>query len=354
MSDFFAEHADRLAAFSAMSQSVGARADYVQGGGGNSSVKLAGGLMAIKASGYRLSDIRPDAGYAVLDGAAVRDFYMRHESGDFANVEREGAAFTRAQIRQIDGLAPLRPSVETGFHALLRRYVIHSHSVYANLAACAEECEAILQKAFDGAPFSWGCVPYTDPGACLSFSIRDELAAVKRRTGREPAVIVMRNHGLIVHAETAEDCLSLHAEANGRAAAAFGLKDGSFPQTGIRPAPEGGFMSDTPYLMEKLRGGGYPDERLLRAPLYPDQMVFLTGTLGYAARIDRGSGRLHYDMQEEAARAVEDTLTAVVFISETLRAAGCTLSTMDEAARAFIANWESERYRKKLAEEGRS
>ncbi|MEF2644960.1 MAG: class II aldolase/adducin family protein [Oscillospiraceae bacterium] len=64
---FFEEHAKLLSEFARVSQAAGARADYVQGGGGNTSVKLPGGLMAIKASGFCLSDIRPDKAYAVLD-----------------------------------------------------------------------------------------------------------------------------------------------------------------------------------------------------------------------------------------------------------------------------------------------
>ena len=72
---FFEEHAKLLSDFARVSQAAGARADYVQGGGGNTSVKLPGGLMAIKASGFCLSDIRPDKAYAVLDGADLRNFY---------------------------------------------------------------------------------------------------------------------------------------------------------------------------------------------------------------------------------------------------------------------------------------
>ena len=58
MSDFFKTNEKRLSEFARVSGSVGARADYVQGGGGNTSVKLEGGLMAIKASGFCLKDIR--------------------------------------------------------------------------------------------------------------------------------------------------------------------------------------------------------------------------------------------------------------------------------------------------------
>ena len=119
MGMFFEEHAKLLSDFARVSQSTGARADYVQGGGGNTSVKLPGGLMAIKASGFCLSDIRPDKAYAVLDGADLRNFYLTTDPSALADVEKEGSARAKADVRHIDGLADLRPSVEAGFHSIL-------------------------------------------------------------------------------------------------------------------------------------------------------------------------------------------------------------------------------------------
>ena len=46
---------------------------------------------------------------------------------------------------------------------------------------------------------------------------------------------------------------------------------------------------------------------------------------------------------------IRDRLTAVFFVMEHIRKAGYELSTMGEAAKKFIANWESEKYRKSLA-----
>ena len=88
---FFEKHHDRLANFARVSGSVGARADYVQGGGGNTSVKLEGGLMAIKASGYCLKDIEIDKAYAVLDCTALREFYVGSQPSDFEDVEKAGS-----------------------------------------------------------------------------------------------------------------------------------------------------------------------------------------------------------------------------------------------------------------------
>ena len=93
--------------------------------------------MAIKASGYCLKDIEKDTGYAVLDGNALRKFYREHNAEEFEDCEAAGAQCTKENIRVIEGLPALRPSVEAGFHSILKTFVLHTHSVYANLAACA-------------------------------------------------------------------------------------------------------------------------------------------------------------------------------------------------------------------------
>ena len=49
-----------------------------------------------------------------------------------------------------------------------------------------------------------------------------------------------------------------------------------------------------------------------------------------------------------ALRHPADTLAAVLFIQEQIEKKGYTLSTMGEQAKRFIANWESEKYRKSL------
>ena len=54
-------------------------------------------------------------------------------------------------------------------------------------------------------------------------------------------------------------------------------------------------------------------------------------------------------MDGKKAQVLAETLTAVVFVISHIRAAGHPLSTMGEAAKHFIANWESEKYRKSLA-----
>jgi rhamnose utilization protein RhaD (predicted bifunctional aldolase and dehydrogenase) len=357
MSNFFENNKARLESFERVSGSVDARADYVQGGGGNTTAKLAGGLMAIKASGYCLKDIRPDKAYAVLDYEALRRFYNDTDPASLADVEKAGSDVAKANTKTIEGLAELRPSVEAGFHSILDTYVAHSHSVYANLAACSVELEAIARQALADADYSWGWVSYVDPGARLTFSIRDELRRVEAETGRRPAAIFMQNHGLIAHSDDPDECLRIHTDVNDRIARAFGIENGSFPKVGVKEIGGGLVEADCPFLSEQLSSGDFTEKFLLESPLYPDQLVFLTGTFTFGegkpeegmAVCNPKTGAVTFNMPAAKAQVIAETLTAVLFICRTIEKKGCTLSTMGEAAKAFIANWESEKYRKSLA-----
>ena len=357
MENFFEVNRQRLENFTRISSAVGSRSDYVQGGGGNTSVKLEGGLMAIKASGYCLKDIRPDQAYAVLNYENLRAFYYGSNPSDFEDVEKAGSEKARENTLQIEGLASLRPSVEAGFHSILDTYVAHSHSVYANLATCCKELKEAAAKALDGADYGWGWVEYADPGARLTFSIRDELSRVESETGRRPAAIFMQNHGLIVHSDDPDECLRIHTDVNDRIASAFGLANGDFPAVSVR-ALEGGLAEAVcPYLTEQIASGDFTEKFFLESPLYPDQLVFLTGSFSFGkgvpsegmAMADPETGRVTLNMSVAKAQVIAETLTAIVFICRTIEKNGFTLSTLGEAAKRFIANWESEKYRKSLA-----
>ncbi len=349
---FIEENMERLLAFQKISQYVGLRAEYIQGGGGNTSVKLDERLMAIKASGYSLKDISINKSYAVLNYKAISDFYTLNNPTDFLDIEMEGAKEAKQSICQIEDYPALRPSVEAGFHSILGTYVIHSHSVFANLACCSTKGIKIAEEAFKGTGIIWGYIDYIDPGAKLTFAITDELKRVRLQKGIGPSVLLLQNHGLIVHSDTADDCIEKHELANKCLANAFGILVNEYPKVSIKSEGEG-FISDTPYLIEQLSSGRYPQEDLLSKPLYPDQMVFLIGTLGEKAIIDYSTGKITYAMLQDAAQTLEETLTAITYISEHIRAKGYKIQTMGEAAKSFIANWESEKYRKSITEKGK-
>lgn len=359
MENFTDKYKTELKNFEYMSRAVGSRNDYVQGGGGNTSVKLDGYLMAIKASGYCLSDIRTNNAFAVLDYASLKQFYLDNQAQSFEDVEKAGSENARSSIKAIEGMAQLRPSVEAGFHSILRKYVVHSHSVYINTATCAAECQEIAAKALAGADYTWGFVSYTDPGARLTFSIRDELARVEAQTGETPTVLFMGNHGLIVHDDDYMESLRIHEDVNERIACAFHITNHDFPPVAVRQNADGLLTIDAPYLQSHLKSGSYGLKELYEEALYPDQLVFLTGTffMGDSNKkpkpgtcvADTHSGAVVCNLNQSMAQTIAETLTAVIFIRENIKENHYTLSAMGDSAKKFISNWESEKYRKSLA-----
>ena len=350
------QHKAELETFSRLSCQIGDRADYTQGGGGNTSVKTDDGIMAIKASGFRLSDITPTSAYAIIDYKPLASFYYTNEPGDLEDVEKSGSSRAKELTLTDPDLPSLRPSVEAGFHSILKKYVLHSHAAYCNLAACCAEYEQILAEAFKDASFTYAVVPYTDPGAKLTFIIRDALMEKEKADGKQPEVIIMINHGLVVHHDDPERALALHEEVNNLIAAYFGFDPAQYPAVALKEQDDGSFTSDTAYLTELLRSGKYPASALLANPLYPDQMVFFSGTLlpeGEPLRdgtcvIDPDTGIVTYRTKASQALALEQVLTAVVFILEKLAENGLHAQYMGQDARSFIDNWESEKYRKSL------
>lgn len=357
MHDFFKKNREHLADFSRMSQTVGERVDYVQGGGGNTSVKLDEKFMAIKASGFKLSDIAPDAAYAVLDYAGLRKFYFDNEPEQFEDVEKSGSEAARAATCKIEGLEELRPSVEAGFHSLLQNFVVHSHSVFANLVACAANSTEIMEALLSETAYVWGWVPYTDPGAKLTFAIRDELDRLKEKTGQDAQIILMQNHGLIVTDNDADVCLMIHEDLNQRMAAYFDLELTDFPAVKVREIDAGHFQSATFWLQKKL-AEYKPDQEFFDSyVLYPDQLVFLADALQFeGSAAEPGKALLHkdgsitYSMNEARALLIEQTLTAIFFILSTIKDKGLQLTRMGTEELDFIANWEAEKYRKELSD----
>lgn len=169
-------------------------ADFVQGPGGNASIK-SGDLLDVKASGSRLRDVSDPSARSRVSVALTRAAL----SGD--------AAAERALLA-----ARPRPSLEVYFHALGPRAVVHTHPLGALLVACAAGRDA---PSVPGAPLR--VVAYARPGAALAARVRDAL-------GDHPgdAVVLLRSHGLIVYARDASRAVSLTRAFDALCRARFG------------------------------------------------------------------------------------------------------------------------------------
>jgi rhamnose utilization protein RhaD (predicted bifunctional aldolase and dehydrogenase) len=192
-----------------MSHSIGSDIAYVQGGGGNTSVKLDHTHMAIKASGVSLKDMKLDQGIAIVDFNKVNSYHDLPALSD--------DDYTDA-INNLALAGSGRPSIETGFHALLGKYVIHSHSVFLNVLLCSEEGKDIVLSLF---PHSvW--VDYCTPGKDLTLAIKEALKDTKNTF---EGLIFLESHGMVATASTHLKCLAFHNECNELIKTKFNLND---------------------------------------------------------------------------------------------------------------------------------
>ncbi len=181
--------------FIKMSKYAGMREDLVQAGGGNSSYKLSEDRMVIKASGFQLSEINEDKGYAIVNPKIISEAFMN--CPNLRTMTEEDAK----QILSQAFIEGPRASIETFLHAMSGRYTLHTHSIVVNALAARKDGMDILKEMFPEAIL----VPYATPGVELAKVYFD---AVKKN-GKMSNVVFLQNHGVVVSAETGDEVVSL-------------------------------------------------------------------------------------------------------------------------------------------------
>lgn len=338
-----------------ISKEVGMPVDYTQSGGGNTSIKLDGQYMAVKASGCKLKQITPTEGYVIIDYKKVKDYYEHVDLSVDADFEKESADMAKQSVLSVSWLKPLRPSVEAGFHSVLKKYVIHTHSVYANILTCIENGQELVGKIFSGKAYETVWIPYINPGFCLTLKIQEAIQECTRRTGKAPEVFFMENHGLIVTTDDCDKTVKLHSEVNETIRKYLGITE-AFPSFELFNVDEKTVISKTGYIRDFIKSGklkpGFFDEVVL----YPDQFVYLNGGIAFNSlesklNIITETGEVIYKTNAAEAQTMEETLLACVYVVNEIKKKELPLKTMTEKDIDFIRNWESEAYRKSLVKE---
>ncbi|NLJ70509.1 MAG: hypothetical protein GX328_03470 [Clostridiaceae bacterium] len=344
------------------SRYIGFNPSLIQGGGGNTSYKLDDHQMIIKASGYNLKDITFVDGYSLVDYQKIRNDIFNPSQNNFY-LDKNNFDY----IIKNDELANLRPSVETGFHAVLKKSTIHSHSIYSNLINCCVSSEQLFYEIFTDYPElveATHLLPYIQPGNVLSLEIANLLTEADHN--RDFIIIFLKNHGLIVSCEDNQKCIEIHDLVNKIIADYFDINNLKICQK-LKQNPSGIFISKTNIISQLFETAEKEIfyQKLFKDckkhSLYPDQLVYLEqlkvinntpSKLNYdsiKATLDFSKHELKYYCNENMANAIDETIASVFLITSILKKHNLEINYMNQQAVKFIMNWEQEKYRKKIS-----
>lgn len=335
-----------------ISKSVGELPEYVQGGGGNTSVKLSDELMAVKASGFKLKQITPKEGYVVINYKNIKNYYENVDLESGTDFEKESVDFAKKNVVEMEGLKVLRPSVEAGFHSIMKKYVVHTHPVYANMLCCSFTGRSIVETIFADKEYKCIWIPYINPGFSLTLKIKEEIEKCIKNTGVFPEVIFMENHGLVITTDDCKRSTKLHEEVNNLVKEYLKITE-AFPEINLETVDGSTLKSNTKYLVDSLKGGKIDNAFIDKNALYPDQLVYLNKNISINGRenklnVNTTTGEMIYKSSFAEALTIEETLLGYLYVINNVEKSGLSLKTMTAGEIDFINNWESEAYRKAL------
>jgi rhamnose utilization protein RhaD (predicted bifunctional aldolase and dehydrogenase) len=331
--------------------------DYVKGGGGNTSVKNNDTLW-VKPSGTTLGGLTTET-FVAMNRAKINELYAIEtpaESGDREELVKNMMA---ASVENDAG----RPSVEAPLHNVFEaKFVVHTHPALVNGLTCAKGGEEACKRLFPEA--LW--VEYIDPGYTLCMEVRERIEQYKVANGIEPALLVLKNHGIFISGNTPDEIRALYANFMDTLKAEY-AKAGISQLLEIADEPasleteeqiKSILGADAAYIASSGSFGVAPD------PITPDHLVYskafpfsaeLTpeaiakykAERGFAPKVVVAGDRIYGlgNSQKNANLALELAQDGALVMQ--LAEAFGGINYMTDVQREFIENWEVESYRQK-------
>lgn len=364
----------------------GRNSDAVQGGGGNTSVKVDEGIMYVKASGTTLRTADKDS-FLLVDIEETLKI-LTDPSFSSMDVDKRDRQVAERMEKVAKNGSGRRPSIETFLHALLGKYVVHIHPVYVNALTCMDGGDSLAGGLFNNnINYIW--VPYDTPGYPLGVILKKEVDKFKSVNGVKPEIAFLQNHGLIISTEEEERLYSLYEAIISKITDYFGDKKTIVLKTGgtgiptnrinmlskvyksiqssisiFRPAEASIINSlvqtkNAKYIF--TAGALYPDQIVYcgESPLFVEknpkhERLFLSvkeflDRFGYLPKVIlfEGEGAVFAGNTRAELDAIEEVLKAHLETILLIQKKGTPLFLSSEQS-SYIANWESEKYRRKL------
>lgn len=344
-----------------ISRYSGMRLDLVQAGGGNSSVKLDDRRMAVKASGFQLADVTECEGYAIVNYAMIWR-WMDGAMNPQSRHQREDRQSEDADILSQATMEGGRPSIETFLHAVAGRVTLHTHPVSVCALASRSGGMGRLAQLFPEAIM----VGYATPGVDLARLYYKAYldAASGKESCKKGSVIFLKNHGLVVSGNSAEEVIRLTEQVNEAVEREVGMDNSAYRKAYeiYQWLGDGQivFRVENVYVLEAYAAFGH---KLWDYQICPDCVVFCgREPFDYDAPDREGRLREHaarYGMpvlvtsgedlfiradSVRKAREIEDVLSLAARVAMANRRRD--VDTLSAGDQEFLLGWDAEKYRR--------
>lgn len=178
-----------------ISHKYGSDPKFVLAGGGNTSYKDAN-FLYVKGSGVSLATITND-GFVKMSRESLAKIWEKTYS--FEQDKREAEVLSDMMASRCVGEENKRPSVETLLHNLFSQtYVLHVHPATVNGLTCSQEGKSAMERMFPDA--IW--IEETEPGYILASKCREKINEYENRTGKKVNLLFLQNHGVFFAANS--------------------------------------------------------------------------------------------------------------------------------------------------------
>ena len=323
---------------------LGNNLDWIQGAGGNTSVKD-NGILWVKASGYWLSDAQKNNIFTPLNRKAVLDIIDQ---------EIEDLSSTQIFEKQYQGF---RPSIETTLHALMRhRFVAHIHSVNVISYAVLKNSKKILNEKLEG--ISWVWIPYVRPGLPLT-------KMLKKMNVADFDVIILANHGVVIGGDTKKEVLDIFEQVETRLCRSVRRNFLETDKIKLEMLVDSlDYKLPKHDLSHTLANDDLSLEIIGKNPLYPDHVIFLgPGTIPiitqeeFKYRSSEEPSNLYYKVvvikgtgvivNQNLSENAEEMLHCLANVLLRLHPSD-KLQHLTQNQEAELLGWDAEKYRKSI------
>ena len=154
----------------------------IQGPGGNISIKL-DDIIFIKSSGAVLGNLSYNEGYCLANNNKCLELLHSGKELELKNTKIFGTKI---------------PSMETFFHAFMKKYTVHVHFTLANIFFCSDK-----DFSLNNFPYNYEIIKYIPPGLLLANE-------VYKKYSSNYDIYFLENHGIIITNDNLNTIISMY------------------------------------------------------------------------------------------------------------------------------------------------